>query len=146
MAEIIMCFFFFYNTLSLNSIMYIGWAVLLLGFTMMVLPRVSLQKHGTAPEGKSWIHTTTLVDSGIYSIVRHPLYTGWMLDIVALMLISQHLYVVLTGIVPMLMVYYYTLGEDKSNRDKFGAAYVEYSEKVPMVNFIVGLARRAKRP
>lgn len=112
---------------------------------MMVLPRISLQKHGNPPEGKSWIHSTNLVETGIYGIVRHPLYVGWMLDIIALMLISQHLYTLLTGFIPLLMVYYFTRSEDSSNREKFGQAYIEYSQRVPMVNFILGLVRYLRR-
>ena len=102
-------------------------------------------KHGEIPEGKSWVHTTIVVDSGIYGIVRHPIYVGWILDILALMLISQYWVTIAFGAIPFLSVIHYTFMEDKTNVDKFGDSYVEYSKRVPMMNFILGLVRHFQR-
>ena len=141
-VEIIACFFLYYNFYSLSVTLYIGWVVLILGLFMMTFPRYELSKQGNVPDGKSWVHTTTVVDTGIYGIVRHPLYVGWLLDIFALMLISQHWTTILLGVLPFASVVYYTYVEDRNNRQKFGQSYVEYSKRVPMMNFILGIIRR----
>ena len=140
-AEIIACFFLYYNFYSLSISLWTGWIILIVGLLMMTFPRYELSKWGKVPEGKSWVHTTNVVDSGIYGIVRHPLYVGWLLDIFALMLISQYWITILLGVLPFASVIYYTYLEDRNNREKFGPAYVEYSKRVPMMNFILGIVR-----
>jgi len=42
------------------------------GIIFGVLPVFEFRKKGGVKKGKSYIHTTKLVDTGIYSIVRHP--------------------------------------------------------------------------
>jgi len=143
--EIVACFFLYYNFYSLNIVLLVGWAILILGLLMMTFPRYELSKWGNVPDGKSWVSTTTIVDSGIYGIVRHPLYVGWMLDIFALMLISQYWITILLGVLPFASIIYYTYVEDQNNREKFGQSYVDYSKKVPMMNFILGAIRYRRR-
>ena len=144
-VEIVACFFLYYNFYSLSVSLYIGWAILILGLLMMTFPRYELSKRGDVPNGKSWVHSTTVVDTGIYGIVRHPLYVGWLLDIFALMLISQYWITILLGALPFASVVYYAYVEDRNNREKFGQPYVEYSRRVPMMNFILGTIRRRHR-
>jgi protein-S-isoprenylcysteine O-methyltransferase Ste14 len=144
-VEIVVCFFLYYDFYSLTAVLYIGWALLILGLLMMTFPRYDLSKRGNPPEGKSWVHTTTLVDTGIYGIVRHPLYVGWLLDIFALMLISQYWVTILVGALPFASVVYYTYVEDRNNREKFGQSYVDYSKRVPMMNFILGAVKYRRR-
>ncbi len=143
--EIIACFFFYYNFYSVDILLYIGWILMILGFIMMAIPQFELSRKGGVPEGKSWVHTTTIVDTGIFGIVRHPLFMGWLIDILALMLISQYLITLLLGIVPFVIVVYYIYVEDRSNVEKFGQPYVDYSMKVPMMNFVLGLIRYRRR-
>ena len=112
LGEIIVCFCFYYNYYVLDLLLYIGWIILILGLIIMSLPQAALTKHGKIPEGKSWVHTTVVVESGIYGIVRHPIYVGWILDILAMMLISQYWVTTAFGIIPFLSVVYYTLEED----------------------------------
>ncbi|TFF68397.1 isoprenylcysteine carboxylmethyltransferase family protein [Candidatus Thorarchaeota archaeon] len=139
-AQILSCLFN-YNIYGMDVLLVVGWPLLILGIFMMALPRLALAKSGGVGEGKSWVQTTVLVDTGIYGVVRHPLYVGWLLDIIALGIISQSWVTILLGIGPFLMVYYFIEGEDGSNAEKFGDAYLDYSRKVPKVNFVAGLIR-----
>jgi len=50
----------------------IGWVVWGLGMVLVVAPIVMFPRRGGVPKGKSFISTTRLVDTGIYTIVRHP--------------------------------------------------------------------------
>ncbi|MGY5877057.1 MAG: isoprenylcysteine carboxylmethyltransferase family protein [Candidatus Thorarchaeota archaeon] len=140
-VEIIVCFFFYYNAYALDIVMYSGWILLVVGFIIMSLPKYVLKERGGIPEGKSWVHTTTVVDKGIYGVVRHPIYVGWALTALALMLISQHWITVLLGALPFIVIVNYILVEDRNNVEKFGEPYVQYSERVPKMNFLVGLVR-----
>ncbi|MGY5853800.1 MAG: isoprenylcysteine carboxylmethyltransferase family protein [Candidatus Thorarchaeota archaeon] len=145
MVEIIVCFFFYYNAYAFDVVLYAGWGLLIAGLVMMSLPRPTLKEKGEIPEGKSWVHTTTVVDTGIYGVVRHPIYVGWALDALALMLISQHWITVLLGMLPFIVIVNYILVEDRDNVEKFGEPYVQYSEYVPKMNFLVGVIRYYRR-
>lgn len=118
---------------------------MLSAMAMMTLPRYALREKGNIPEGKSWVHTTALVDTGIYGVVRHPIYVGWNLSNLAMMFISQHWITILVGVLPFIAVLYYIQLEDRNNIEKFGESYIEYSQRVPMMNFIGGFARYIRR-
>ena len=60
---------------------------------------------------------------------------------IGLALIAQSLLSILLGGISA-GIFIYSIGaEDKSNREKLGAAYEEYAKRVPRVNFFVGLFR-----
>jgi protein-S-isoprenylcysteine O-methyltransferase Ste14 len=93
-------------------------------------------------KGESYMKTTTLVDSGIYAIVRHPQgSTAWLLFNLAAMLITQHWTSVVLGLVSMALVYADAFKADQYCVEKFGDAYRDYMERVPRVNFVVGIVR-----
>jgi protein-S-isoprenylcysteine O-methyltransferase Ste14 len=90
--------------------------------------------------------TTTLVDTGIYAIVRHPQGgTAGILLTVALALIGQHWLLVGLAAVGMTLIYIDTFNADEACIEKFGAAYARYMQRVPRVNFVAGLLRLAVR-
>jgi protein-S-isoprenylcysteine O-methyltransferase Ste14 len=71
--------FFYYNYYKLNLCVYAGWSLLVFSIILILLAGYEFKKYGGAPEGESVVQTTVLVDSGIYSIVRHPQYLGFNL-------------------------------------------------------------------
>jgi protein-S-isoprenylcysteine O-methyltransferase Ste14 len=92
-------------------------------------------------KGKSYIHTTKLVDTGIYSIVRHPQYVTFILWAIAGMLLFQHWIVILLGIPIIPLTYVDVVQADKRLVTKFGKDYKQYMHKVPRVNFLLGIFR-----
>jgi protein-S-isoprenylcysteine O-methyltransferase Ste14 len=44
------------------------------GLVLGCLPIIEFRRRGGVGKGESYIHTTKLVDTGIYSVVRHPQY------------------------------------------------------------------------
>jgi protein-S-isoprenylcysteine O-methyltransferase Ste14 len=75
-----------------------------------------------------------LVDSGIYSIVRHPQYFAGVLMSIALALISQYWVVSVLFFPSSVAIYLDSLSEDKRFINKFGEKYVEYMKRVPGMN------------
>ena len=59
------------------------------GIVFGMLPVMEFRKKGRVRMGKSYIHTTKLVDTGIYSIVRHPQYVTFILWAIAGMCFSS---------------------------------------------------------
>jgi protein-S-isoprenylcysteine O-methyltransferase Ste14 len=110
------------------------------------LPIFLLKKKGGVSRGKSYVHTTTLVTSGLYGIIRHPQYTAGILLSLALLLVSQHVIIILLGIIVIPLLYIDIIKADRSAIEKFGAAYREYMKRVPRSNFILGIIRRIRKP
>ena len=78
-----------------------------------MLPTFEFRKKGEVKKGKSYIHTTTLVDTGIYSIVRHPQYITFIMFAIAGMLLFQHWIVICLGIPVIPLTYIDLINADK---------------------------------
>lgn len=135
------------SDVSQNEILaYIGVGLYVFsGWIFGMLPVIEFRKKGRVKKGRSYIRTTKLVDTGIFSIVRHPQYTTWMLWAIAGMLLFQHWIIILLGIPIIPLTYVDLLRADKRLIGKFGDDYRQYMQKVPRANFIVGLIRLARR-
>ena len=115
------------------------------GIIFGVLPIFEFRKKGEVKKGQNYTHTTKLVDTGIYSIVRHPQYVTYLMWAIAGMLLFQHWIVVLLGI-PIFPLMHIDLGKaDEEAVEKFGNEYRNYMKKVPRANFLLGLLRGARR-
>jgi protein-S-isoprenylcysteine O-methyltransferase Ste14 len=129
-----------------EALRWIGWILWWTGAVFGWLPIFTLHREGGVPTGKSYVHTTTLVDTGIYAIVRHPqMGTAWLLMCPSLMLITQHWVSIALGIPAMALAYLDLLRADQRLIDKFGDAYRRYMERVPRVDFVSGIIRLIAR-
>ena len=109
------------------------------GIIFGTLPVMEFHKKGDVKKGKSYIHTTKLVDTGIYSIVRHPQYVTFILWAIAGMLLFQHWIIIILGIPIISLTYIDLIRADKDSIDKFGDDYKAYMKRVPRANFLLGI-------
>ena len=130
---------FSYNYYRSNLLVWLGWMFFALFMIIGALPRIEFKKHGGAPKGKNFMHTTKLVDTGIYSIIRHPYWSCWILLSISLTLMSQHLIMAVLCIPICILVYLETFNLDKGLIRKFGEEYIEYKKRVPRMNIILGI-------
>jgi protein-S-isoprenylcysteine O-methyltransferase Ste14 len=129
-----------------EAVRWIGWILWWTSAVFGWLPIFTLRQKGGVPRGKSFVYTTTLVETGIYAIVRHPqMGTAWLLMCIGLMLITQHWASVALGIPAMALVHLDLVKADRRLVEKFGDAYRRYMERVPRVNFVVGIIRLIAR-
>lgn len=112
------------------------------GIVFGLLPVFEFRKKGRLQTGKSYIHTTQLVDTGIYSIVRHPQYLTFIMWAIAGILLFQHWIVVLLGVPVLPLTYVDLIKADKDVIKKFGREYESYMKKVPRTNFLLGIIRK----
>ena len=139
--------FIFFNYYRLDLVMYAGWLVLAFSVVIILVAGYEFKKEG-APKGRSVVHTTLLVDSGIYAVIRHPQYLGFIMVVFAFVLMSQHWLSLISGIAGSILFYGDILKEEQSNIEKFGDDYKRYMQKVPRMNVVVRgirLLRRGKR-
>lgn len=133
--------FLLYDENGNTTIRNIGWVILWISAIFGWLPIFTLRKLGGVPQGKGYVHTTVLVDRGVYAIVRHPQYLAGMLLGLALTLIAQHWIVAVLGAAAIIVYYVDTYEEEASSIEKFGEQYIQYMKKVPRVNFLLGILR-----
>jgi protein-S-isoprenylcysteine O-methyltransferase Ste14 len=136
--------FILYNPQGNTAIINTGWIILWISAIFGWLPIYTFRKKGEV-KGRNYMMTTTLVDSGVYGIVRHPQYLAGALMSLAIPLISQHWLVAVLGLISAPLYYLNTYDEEKNNIEKFGDAYEQYMERVPRMNFILGIIRAIRR-
>jgi protein-S-isoprenylcysteine O-methyltransferase Ste14 len=136
---------FIHSNLGVTILTCAGWLVGLIGLVFQVLASQEFQKKGKAHHGRSFLLTTVLIDSGVYAVVRHPMYLASGLLVFGSVLISQHWLTLLLG-VPLLVGFpIIVLRADKDLIEKFGDDYKRYMQKVPSVNFLSGIIRARRR-
>jgi protein-S-isoprenylcysteine O-methyltransferase Ste14 len=86
----------------------------------------------------------TLVDTGIYGIVRHPMLLGLAVWSFALILAFQSALAVVLGIPTIVLCWMAAREEDKVNQKKFGASYKKYMARVPRWNVFKRLMGASK--
>ncbi len=104
-------------------------------------PFLLLARHGRPPRGKPYYCTTTVVDRGVYSIVRHPQYVGYALLTLGFAALSQHPITSILAVCSAGAFYVQSLTEEGFHRNQPGQDYSDYMRRVPRFNFLVGLFR-----
>jgi protein-S-isoprenylcysteine O-methyltransferase Ste14 len=141
-SQIIVGIYLLSEVSQIAFLAYVGAALYVLsGIFFGMLPVMEFRKKGRVRQGKSYIYTTKLVDTGIYSIVRHPQYVTFILWAIAGILLFQHGVVILLGIPIIPLTYIDLIRADKDVIEKFGDDYTSYMKKVPRANFLLGIIR-----
>jgi protein-S-isoprenylcysteine O-methyltransferase Ste14 len=124
------------NPLDIKVLWYIGWIVwsagmVLIGFAYYY---IYIRK------------TKVLIEQGIYKVIRHPMYLGWILAVfIATIFLYQHWVFIVVGIPGVLSIYLISIREEISNIRRFGKSYKNYIENVPRMNIILGIIRLLRR-
>ena len=139
-TQIILFIIFFHYGKNIPLI-YTGYLCWVLSAIFGWLPIYEFRKKGKVPQGKSYVHTTAFVDSGVYSIVRHPQFLAGVLLSLAFIFIAQHWSVFATGLPAIAILYKDMFRADQSGIKKFGSDYQDYIKRVPRMNFLIGLIR-----
>jgi protein-S-isoprenylcysteine O-methyltransferase Ste14 len=133
--------FVLYDQSGVAWVRNLGWILLAISAVFGWLPILTFRRQGGVAKGQSYTQTTKLVDSGLYSIVRHPQYFAGVLVALALPLIAQHWLVAALGAVTAATSYAGTFYEEQSCISQFGDAYRNYAAKVPRMNAVLGIIR-----
>lgn len=118
----------------LHPLVYLGWVILGSGIALVVLSIVALVRNQGAG----------LIESGIYGLVRHPMYLGAMLCFFSYSFFHAHWLIFLISCANIAIVYCFVLQGDQMNVARFGDAYSRYMEAVPRINVFAGVFRRLR--
>jgi len=145
-SQIIVGIYLLSDFLQIKIFAYIGVGLYIFsGLIFGMFPVFEFRKKGRVKKGKSYIHTTKLVDTGIYSIVRHPQYITFIMFAIAGMFLFQHWIVIILGIPIIPLTYIDLFNADKDAINKFGEAYKQYIKRVPRANFLLGIILYLRR-
>ena len=145
-SQIITGLYLLSNINQIAILAYIGVGLYVFsGLIFGMLPVFEFRRKGRVRKGKSYIHTTKLVDTGIYSIVRHPQYITFIPWAIAGMFLFQHWIVIILGVPIIPLMYIDLLNADKDGINKFGDDYKQYIQRVPRANFLLGIIRMLRR-
>ena len=145
-AQIIVGIYLLPDVSQIGALAYAGVGLYVFsGIVFGCLPVFEFRKKGGVKKGESYIHTTKLVDTGIYSIVRHPQYVTFILWAIAGMLLFQHWIVVLLGAPVIPLTYIDLIKADKDAIEKYGDDYKAYMKRVPRANFLLGIIRQSRK-
>jgi protein-S-isoprenylcysteine O-methyltransferase Ste14 len=129
------------KTVVLTGLDYVAVVIWLVAMVLIFLPMVTLRRKGQVPPGESFVSTKGLVDTGIYAFVRHPLYLGWMLMYLVVLLFNPNWILAGIGILGTACVYVLTRQEEQLLIEKFGESYRHYMREAPRLNLPAGVIR-----
>jgi protein-S-isoprenylcysteine O-methyltransferase Ste14 len=138
-------FIFNYHTPANELLGNLGWLILFAAAFLAVIPVFTFRKKGGVPEGESYINTTVIVDTGIYAVIRHPQYLSFILIYLGIIMAAQKWLITTIGIPAVILIYVAIWQQDYFLIGKFGEDYKRYMEKVPRVNFLLGIIRLMQR-
>ena len=130
-----------YESIDVDGLKYLAWAVWILAATLLAVSMLTLRSRGQVQAGRSCVETEALIATGVYALVRHPLYLGWMLMYLAVFLFDPNWVLALVGILGIACVYWFTNQEEQLLIEKFGESYRRYMQRVPRFNLAAGTIR-----
>jgi len=145
---IVLCwllFVLFFNNPTSQALFVVGNVIVGVSILLIILAIVNLRRKGKPLDGEAFTATTVVVKRGVYSVVRHPLYLGWLLTYPAAMLVSQHWLIVILGVIGIASIDQITRKADEELVEKFGVDYEMYMQEVPRLNIIIGIFWKLKR-
>lgn len=123
---------------TIGLILYIPSAFLVFGSIIQLRDKGN---SGNAPASLAPYGPGAVVQSGIYGVVRHPMWLGMAIWTVALILSFQSIPSLILGVVAVVCFRMGAVKEDEFNVKKFGDPYREYMQKLPLWNFLGGLRK-----
>lgn len=136
--------FFVYKLPGIKALQWVGWIIWVISLVFGIAPIFIFRNRGGVAKGNSYVETTRLVSTNLYAIVRHPQYLAGILFNLSLMLLAQHWLVILLGAISAIIIYLDIQEADRECIKKFGSEYREYMQRVPQINFLLGICRLLK--
>lgn len=136
---------FLLPTGRIGGLVLFGWAVFAVSAVLGWLPIFLFRRHGGVAERRSYVHTTRLVTTGLYAIVRHPQFLAGDCLAVAVMCITQHWAALVAGGIAIATNRLSMIKADRDLVAKFGEPYREYTARVPRASLLLGLWRWVRR-
>ena len=120
---------------TIEELVLLGYIILGVGALFFILSIYTLRRKGTG----------NVVDTGIYGVVRHPMYIGAIVMFFSHIFFGQNWIVGISTIVGIVCCYLIILSVDQRNIEKFGDEYRLYMQSVPRMNLLLGIVKSQMR-
>jgi len=123
----------------------IGVIMLLISPVFIFTPFFLLSNRKDNEDGKTYMEVRNIADNGLYAVVRHPQYSGYMMLAGGFAFLSQNPVILTLAIFSIICFYLQSLKEEQYCLDHFGKVYKDYLQRVPRFNIILGIFRVIRR-
>ena len=134
----------FVQTTRNDTLKIAGVVLLAAACILWILPVMQMKKYGRLKPGGKYFDTTTIVDRGLFSLVRHPQYLAYILLVTGFALLSQHWSVITLTALAIIFFYLHTVEEEKELIHRYKKDYKIYCTRVPRFNLIRGIYNSLK--
>lgn len=117
----------------------LGSVLIICALVFWFVPMFTLRKYGEVSPFGSFLATTRLVDRGIYGLIRHPQYLGFMIFTCGIALLYQQVYLGVLAVMIIVLLRFGMNEEDKLLQEQFGDEFLKYCKRVTSINLIKGL-------
>lgn len=132
---------FFRNYNAFFPLKILGFSFLLLAIIFIPIPLILFPRKRDEKKHEHFFDVPQVINTGIYGVVRHPQYLGWVFIIIGLFCIRQEFVGAFFGILGLVFLNYCAILEERSLMRKFGEEYKIYRSSVPRWNLILGIYR-----
>jgi len=120
---------------ALVFLRYLGLILFGSGIILIILAILALRRDQTG----------TVINSGAFAVVRHPMYLGSILLFISMSCFLPHWIMVALSVINLFIIYRFMLEGERQNLEKFRDAYARYMEVVPRANLFTGVIRLLQR-
>lgn len=105
---------------------------LLLGISIIIALTAFLTIKFLGKSKKGWESTTQLIEKGIFSLVRHPIYFAAFLASTGAFLIKVSVFSIIIACISDICFFLAAFYEDKWDEEKFGEDYKKYKKRTKL--------------
>jgi len=124
--DMIVLTFFYFSLNLIHLIISIPFILIGAWFGIIGVKEVTLKVAETHRPEK-------IIDTGIYTRIRHPQYFGAILSHLGVTILLSSLFSLISTPIIILLIYFMSWKEEKELLKEFGIEYEEYKKKVPML-------------
>lgn len=115
------------------------------GFTLWLVTAVTMRKSiKRKKKAGEYMEVENLIKTGIFSVVRHPQYLGFIFFNIGFIGITQEIFPSALAVVSIVLIVVGVRREEKELEEKFGNKYQKYKQKTPAFNIFLGVFRLFK--
>ncbi len=129
-----------WNTYQIRILRIIGLILYIPSLFFVAAAFISLGRKGKPESG--WEASTVIIKTGVFRLLRHPLYLGTAMWSLAVAFVFQSVQSTVVCALVIFCSFMASIKGDTFNIEKFGEKYSEYMKRVPMWNFFKNIFRR----